>query len=60
MNYHHIDLQDTETSDLIVLYHMHLKSGLANFGPQEGHIILKDLPEGGTCVYIYGKGGEVN
>ena len=25
-------------------------AGLANFNPQEGHIIFKDLPEGRTCV----------
>jgi len=57
MSDHHIDLQDAETSDLIVLYHMHFKSGLANFSPQEGHIIPKDLPEWSTCVYIYRKEG---
>jgi len=35
MSDHHIDLQNAGTSDLIVLYHMHFKSGLANFSPQE-------------------------
>jgi hypothetical protein len=54
---HHIDLQDPETSDLIVLYHMHFKSGLANFRPQEGHIIRKDWPQERTCVYIHRGGG---
>ena len=57
MSDHHIDLQDEETSDLIELKHMHCKSGLANFSPQEGHIIRKDSPEGNICVYIYRKGG---
>jgi len=29
------------------------KPGLANFSPQEGHILLNDSPEGRTRVYIY-------
>jgi hypothetical protein len=28
-----------------------LRTGLANFNPQEGHITRKDSPEGRTCVY---------
>jgi len=56
MSDHHIDLQDAETSKLIVLYHMHFKSGLANFSPQEGHVISKDSPVCRTCVYIHRKG----
>jgi len=30
---------------------MQFKSGLANFSPQEGHIISKDSPVCRTCVY---------
>jgi len=35
------------------------KPGLANFNPQEGHIILNGSPEGRTCVYIYQKVGDL-
>jgi len=29
--------------------------GLAKINPQDGHIILKDLSEGHTSIYIYFK-----
>jgi hypothetical protein len=59
MSAHHIDLQDLETSELIVLFHMHFKSGLAKFSPQEDHIIRKDSPDG-ALVYTYIERGELN
>jgi len=31
----------------------HVSAGLANFNPQEGPIIHKDLPECCTCVSLY-------
>jgi hypothetical protein len=32
-------------------------TGLLKFNAQEQHIILKDPPEGRTCVYTYRRGG---
>jgi hypothetical protein len=31
--------------------------GLATFNPMEGHRILKNLPEGRSCVYVFRKCG---
>ena len=59
MSEHHIDSQDAETSELIVVYHVQFKSGLANFSPRESHIILKGSTVCRTGVYIHRRGWTV-
>ena len=34
-------------------------AGLANFNPQEGHIIRKHSPEGRTYIYTFRKHGHL-
>ena len=40
-------------TQLILCEILSAKAGLANFNPQEGHIIRKDSHKGRNCIYIY-------